>query len=63
MNLNNGEFTTASSEIFYIAIKQESDCSLDGGYSFENVTNIFELDLENAKKLIYELTAFCKEMT
>jgi len=60
MNLNNGEFKTdASNGSFDIRIKQESDCSLDGGYEFEVITNIFELDKETAEELIKELQAFC----
>jgi len=61
MNLLDGEFTTEVKETFNIAITQESDCSLDGGYTFENVTNMFELDVSNAKKLLNELTDFIKK--
>ena len=59
MKLNSGEFITdASKGTFDITIKQESDCSVDGGYSFEDVANTFELDKGEAKALIDELTEF-----
>ena len=55
MKLNSGEFETRDSGSFEISITQESDCSNDGGYSFENVTNTYELDVASAKCLIREL--------
>lgn len=63
MNLLDGEFTTSTSDSFDIAITQESNWSTDGGYTFEDVTNIFELDVPNAKKLIDELKDFCEKNT
>ena len=61
MKLNSGEFQTRVTEIFEITIKQESDCSLDGGHTFEDVENTFELDVYHAKHLITELQEFCAE--
>lgn len=59
MKLNSGEFETKIGGVFQISITQESDCSFDGGYTFEDVTNIFDLDLENARHLLVELNEFC----
>jgi hypothetical protein len=40
MELNDGEFVTAASGgTFDITIEQESDCSMDGGYTFEKDYN------------------------
>jgi hypothetical protein len=59
MKLNSGEFETNADGVFEISITQESDWSQDGGFTFEDVTNAFELDSTNAKHLIAELQAFC----
>lgn len=58
MKLNSGEFETNINGVFEIIITQESDCSSDGGYTFEDVTNSFELDKVNAAHLIDELQAY-----
>ena len=58
MNLNNGEFETKVDRLFEISITQESDHSIDGGYTFEDVNVVFELDVENAKVLVKELNKF-----
>ena len=56
VRLNSGEFETEQVDgSFDIHITQESELSLDGGYSFESVTNIFELNSINAKALVEEL--------
>ena len=57
MELNGGEFETEidSNGYFAISICQESDCSPDGGYTFEDVTNTFCIDRHNAKYLMAEL--------
>lgn len=57
MKLNSGEFETEidSDGDFAISICQESNCSSDGGYTFEDVTNTFCIDRSNAKYLIEEL--------
>ena len=55
MKLNSGEFETSVDGEFAISITQESDCSSDGGYTFEDVTNSFSLDLTDAKHLLDEL--------
>ncbi len=59
MKLNSGEFETEIDEDgdFVISICHESDWSTDGGYSFEDVTNTFALDRENAIHLVDELQA------
>jgi len=57
MRLNSGEFETMIDDDgdFEISIKKESDCSTDGGYTFEEVTNSFWLGKEEARALIEEL--------
>ena len=62
MRLKNREFETNIDDgMFCISIKQESDCSLDGGYSFEDATNTFELNKQTAKDLIVELEEYLNE--
>lgn len=48
-----------SGSLFSIRIKQESDWSMDGGYSFEDVENGILLDRDQACVLIRELCVFC----
>lgn len=56
VRLNSGEFETECVDgSFDIHITQESELSLDGGYTFEEVTNVFELNTVNAKALVEEL--------
>lgn len=43
---------------FNFIITQESDCSRDGGYSFEDATNIAELSRKEARVLVEELLLF-----
>jgi len=64
VNLNNGEFTTkVKGEWFFISITEESDISVDGGHTFEDATNQFELDVDKAKERLRELTRFCGQFT
>lgn len=59
MNLNNGEFETIVDDgMFYITIIKESDWSTDGGYSFEDITNTYELDKKTARDLLNELKLY-----
>lgn len=59
MRLNNREFeTNIDGGMFSISIKQESDLSLDGGYTFEDVTNTYELDQKTARDLLDELKEY-----
>jgi len=59
MRLNNREFETIIRDgMFLIAIKQESDCSLDGGYTFEDVRNVYELNQQTARDLLNELKEY-----
>ena len=59
MRLNGSEFETeVETGMFKISITQESDCSLDGGYSFEDVTNTFRLNNKTAKDLYLELKEY-----
>ena len=59
MRLNSGEFETNDDGSFEITIRQESDWSTDGGHTYENVANTYELSAENARHLITELQEFC----
>ena len=59
MNLDNGEFrTNADSGLYIIIIEKESDLSVDGGHSFEMVSNEYELTKAEAKRMIVELQSF-----
>jgi hypothetical protein len=59
MRLNNSEFTTDIDDgMFLISITQESDLSLDGGHSFEDVSNTFELTQQTARDLLLELKEY-----
>ena len=59
MKLNGSEFETeVDIGMFKISITQESDCSLDGGYSFEDVTNTFRLNNKTAEDLYLELKEY-----
>ncbi len=59
MKLNSGQFVTDMRKgTFDITIEYESDCSLDGGYTFERVANTFELDRNEAQALVDELNEF-----
>ena len=56
MRLNSGEFETEEDQgCFDIRITSESDCSSDGGYTFEDVTNLFSLNKTEAEALVEEL--------
>ena len=48
---------------FSITIEEESDCSLDGGYSFVTTFNTTYLDGQLANALIAELQLFLKEQS
>jgi len=62
MLLNSGEFTTYIIDgMFVVAINQESNWSQDGGYTFEDVTNSFELGRAQAMALIDELEDYIKK--
>ena len=43
---------------FSISITEESDCSLDGGYTFEDTTNVYHLTVDEAKILAKELQEY-----
>ena len=59
MRLNGSEFETeVETGMFKISITQESDLSLDDGYSFEDVTNTFRLNNKTAKELYLELKEY-----
>ena len=58
MKIDDTGFSTEIGDKFLIKLTQESDCSMDGGYSFEDVTNSVELDKKDAKELIKELQGF-----
>lgn len=59
MVLNSGEFTTCIRDgSFVIEIKQESDVSRDGGHTFEDVTNTFDLGRQQAMAMIDELNDY-----
>lgn len=59
MKLNSGEFVTSVVDgAFTFEITQESDVSRDGGYTFEMVTNTFELGWKEAAALIEELQSY-----
>jgi hypothetical protein len=61
MKLNRGEFVTEEDDgCFYIRITCESDCSSDGGYTFEDVTNPFSLNTSEAEALVEELQCYIK---
>jgi hypothetical protein len=47
-------------DTFSITIEEESDCSMDGGYSFETTFNTTYLDAQLANALIIELQLFLK---
>ncbi len=51
-------FTTTTENAFEIMIKEESDCSVDGGYSHEVITNSFGLTVDELKMLVDELITF-----
>ena len=55
--------TYGKKNAFVISSTQESDCSLDGGYTFENVTNAIGISVEAAKELRGELDKFISENT
>lgn len=63
MKLDDGDFETGvnCSNNFYIKIFQESDHSSDGGYTFEKVLNIQELDKKQARTLINELMDYLEQ--
>ena len=51
-----GKFKTEMKDgVFIISITRESDWLVDGGYTFEDVTNSFMLSNEEAIKLCDEL--------
>ena len=50
--------TFVKDDKFCISITEESDISTDGGYTFEDVTNVWELDDQDAQALLKELQEF-----
>ena len=48
---------------FAISITQESDCSYDGGYTFEDVTSTYCISKDDAKHLIEELQHYVYSST
>jgi hypothetical protein len=56
-----GDIKTNIGEEFEISITEESDLSMDGGHTFEEVTNVAYLNIEQARQLIRELSTFCKQ--
>ena len=59
MDISSGKFITCiNDDTFDLMISEESDLSLDGGWTFEMVTSCFELSKENAMQLIDELEIF-----
>ena len=50
--------TEYCNDYFILSITEENDCSLDGGYSFENVTNSAYLTKAIAQSLMDELQRF-----
>ncbi len=63
LKLNSGKFETEIDEDgdFAISIKQESDWSTDGGYTFEYVRNTFCIGRDDAKRLIDELQDYVRQ--
>ena len=56
MNLFDGAFETGEENgMFSISITEKSDISKDGGYSFEDVTNVAYLTAGEVLELIKEL--------
>jgi len=59
MRLLNGAVKTEVDDfVFIISITQESDCSMDGGYTFEDVTNTWTLNKQTARDLYEELKEY-----
>lgn len=59
MRLKDGAFKTDVKEgMFCISIRQESDLSVDGGHSFEDVTNTWALNQQTAMDLLGELKEY-----
>ena len=59
MNLEDGGFKTGAYEgMFNIIITEESDCSLDGGHTFEDITNVWELNRSQVRDLLNELQEY-----
>ncbi len=54
------EFETSITDwkTFKLEISEESNISLDGGYTFEPVTNSFALNQSEAARLIEELSEY-----
>lgn len=50
--------TRQAKDEFIVKIRQESNWSLDGGHSFEIITNAYSLNKEEANDLIAELKRF-----
>ena len=53
--------TKNEGDTFLLSITQESDVSIDGGYSFESVTSSYCLGKKEALLLAIELLVFCKQ--
>ena len=47
--------------VFFISITEESDVSLDGGFTFVNVTNTWELNQQAARDLLNKLKEYLGE--
>lgn len=60
MKIESGVFETSVDKDgdFEISISQESDISLDGGYTFEDVCLSYFISRTNAKHLINELKSW-----
>lgn len=59
MELGDGRFSTSTiGGTFDIIIVDETDISVDGGHTLEQVTNLYELDKREAELLMAELKAF-----
>ncbi len=60
MKTKNEELETNINSInqFQIITTHESDCSSDGGYTFETIINVYDLDRDEARQLVKELIDF-----
>jgi hypothetical protein len=64
MKIGEDYFKTCQNDIgdFVISIKEESNWSLDGGYTFEDITNSVDLNLDQCKELSDALLAHIEEL-
>lgn len=60
MKTKDGELETKINSInqFQIIIIHESDYSSDGGYTFDDIRNVYDLDRDQARELVKELIDF-----